>query len=467
MDSVISAPGGGRYTAEHFEERTRNRGREFTRRLGNIYTNAGLDPLKMSEQENQMLRHVLTEGNANFPPDPRHPNATIPIPDHILAAGGNLRDLLNEAWSLAHRSGLDIGYAKSGYFPRMYDLAKILTDGTGFTEAAKQVHKIMFDNDVGRPGANPEALFEKWNSKMSPEDKRNAPGSLRADMLGLGKNLARQRAIEAELANPIAAEPGKPGTDPIALRAELDQLRRLATANAERIHPVLSDHLAGLDADDWRLRMTTGAPTEFDGQGPSGRFLNARTLPPEADRLLRDYMFTDPAVALPHYFDAVSRRVAQAELFGADGKLLEQKLKQAEVAGAFGGDVQLFREMINNVTGRNQNRGQRQLQNIHQMLHAFTSAVLMSRAVWSSFAEPMNAALATGDMRVGFKAFANQFGALIRTASSRERTELAQFLNVVTTPMHDAVMMSRMGADYSTSPNIQRALCPSIIASPA
>jgi hypothetical protein len=447
LDSLASAPGEGRYTVENFEERVRNVGREFTRRMGNIMQASGLVPGKMSIEESQMLHHVLTVGTADFPIDPNNPAAgTKPIPGNILAAAGNMRDLLNEAWAMSRKAGLDIGFAKSGYFPRVYDLAKIMADGNGFHASAKELHQLMFDQELGPAGSNPEALFEKWSNGVKAEDKRLTGGApLRAPFAALGRNLERQREIEAA---------GGPQT-PVE-QAELKQLQREATNLATTLHPKLSEHLAELNADDWRNRMTSGEPTSFDKSGPSGRFLNARVLPPEADRIMRDWMWTDPAVALPHYFDGVARRVAQANLFGADGKLLEQQLRMAKAEGVSDADANTFREMANNVMGRNQERGSSQLQSLHQIAHALGSIALMPRAMWASWAEPMNAALATGDMRTGFKSFAYQMQALTSRASARERTELAQFLNVITTPMHDSVMLSRMGADYSDSPNIQR-----------
>jgi hypothetical protein len=68
----------------------------------------------------------------------------------------------------------------------------------------------------------------------------------------------------------------------------------------------------------------------------------------------------------------------------------------------------------------------------------------------------MNAALATGSAQVGFRTFANQFGQLMKTASARERTELADLLSVTTSAMHDSIMLSRMSADYSDSPVLGR-----------
>jgi hypothetical protein len=76
----------------------------------------------------------------------------------------------------------------------------------------------------------------------------------------------------------------------------------------------------------------------------------------------------------------------------------------------------------------------------------------MSRAVYSGLGEPATAALTTGYARVATQTFIKQFGGLIRTASARERTEIAEVLGVTRAAMMDSVLRSRMGADYSDSP---------------
>ena len=96
------------------------------------------------------------------------------------------------------------------------------------------------------------------------------------------------------------------------------------------------------------------------------------------------------------------------------------------------------------------------LMKFSNFIHAAGSLALMPRAAWSALAEPMNAALATGSMRVGLETFANQFGQLMRTASARERTEMAEYLGTVTSAMHDSIMLNRMSANYADSPALNK-----------
>ena len=459
MDRLATAPGEGRYTPENFEEAVRYRSRGWTRRFANILKNNGLDPDTMTDEENQMLRHVMTTTNEplRYPVDPLNPlGRTKPVSDNIKNAAGPLRKLMNEAWAESRQAGLDIGYAKNGYFPRLYDMAKIFSDKLGFTAASNKLHDFMFDKEVGDPGANPEALSEKWTT-LSKEDRDNAPGDLADNMKALSKNLARQRAIENELENPLAKTLKSPGTDPVALKAELATLKAEAATIAADNHAALRTHVSGLATDDWYRRLTGSEQADFDKTMPSANYLKARTLPPEADVYMRDYMHTDVADALPHYFHAASRRIAFAERFGANGQGLQALFQKALDAGMRPEDKIRFEKMVNTVTGRSQTGGVLDfLQPVHQALHAAAAIALMPRAVWSALAEPMNAAMATGSMKVGFKTFAYQFGSLVNKASAKERTEMAELLNVITSKMHDTVMMSRMSADYSDSPLINK-----------
>ena len=89
-------------------------------------------------------------------------------------------------------------------------------------------------------------------------------------------------------------------------------------------------------------------------------------------------------------------------------------------------------------------------------VHAFGATTLMGRASWTSLHEPMVSALMTGSPAVGLRAFAHQFGAIARTASSKERALLADFIGVTTSRMSESLMTSRTGADYADSPTISR-----------
>jgi hypothetical protein len=437
-DLLAASPGEGRYTGEFFEEAARGRARSWSNRFANIMAASNLDPENITPQLDAMIRHHMVTGETSYRGEV--------IPPNILKAAGRLRNLMDVLWQTSHDAGLDVGYA-SRYYPRLYDMHRFFADPEGFRGAATQLYRLMFDRELGTPGSDPQALLEKWTSLSTTDRDLAQDPNLAAQMSELKKNLARQREIEASQ-NPTPAE-----------RAELAQLKGEAQQLAIDAHDPLGDHIADLNADNWHARMMKGGHADFDATGPSGKYLNARTLPPEADTIMAPYMHTETADAIPNYINAVARRTAYAERFGANNEILEQAWEALrKVPGIRGEDIQKFEQLVDTVTGRSNNHlgPMKDLQHITNVIHAIGSLALMPRAVWSSLAEPMNAALVTGDVRAGFKIFASQFGQIFKQASAKDHAELANFLGVTTSAMHDSIMLSRMSADYSDSPRLNR-----------
>ena len=454
LDSLATAPGSGRYTPENFEEKVRVTSRDWTRQFGNMLEDAGFKMAlssivqsrvgsneAMTTEQGLMLRHGLVTG------DTKMPDGT-PIPANIQKLTGQVRQLLDVVWSHARDAGLDIGYAKNGFYPRIYDRYQAAADPAGFRKAAHELYSFMFDQELGAPGSDPQALLEKWTTM--PRDTRalSTSNSLPVDMAELNRNLRRQREIEESPA-PTAAE-----------TAELNQLKIDAEQLAIDAHDPLRDLIATTNANSWHANLTGGAMSDFDTGAPGGRFLQARVLPPEADQIMAAYMHTDPMVAIPSYLHSVARRAAYAKLFGANNERITEAIdKLNRIDGMSGDDVSKFFELVADVTGRNQ-RGAwvRFGQNAHNVVQGLGTLAMMERAVWSSLTEPVVAGLATGQMRAAFKNMGYTFGQLMRTADARDRTALAELLNVISSPQHDSVMLSRQGVDVNDQPQMGRLL---------
>ncbi len=459
LNRVAAAPGEGRLTHENFEEAVRRRGRGWTTRFGNILRNAGYkDANTLTVEDGEMLRHALTTGETSYPLDPNDISRTgpgKPIPDHLTTAAGHLRQLMDEIWRETHDAGIDVGYARSGYYPRLYDALKVTADEGSknrFLDQAQRLHQHMFDQELGPPGSDPTALLEKWTT-LPKTDQNLQPirGTdtmvLQGHMNELRQNLRRQAEIAEQL---------KAGPNP-TLEAELGQRKDEARQIAEAAHDMLRDHVSALAANEWLTRIKSAGMHDFDSTGPSGKYLQARVLPPEADQIMREFMRTSPTDALPNYFHAAARRISYAERFGANGEELDAMMTRIhDIQGMNTEDANWFRQQIDTVTGQQNTSGMRGLMKLSNFIHAAGSVALMPRAPWSALTEPMNTALATGSMRAALETFGNQFGQFFKTASARERTELAEYLTTVASGMHDSIMMSRMSADYSDSPTLNR-----------
>ena len=454
-DSVAAAPGEGRYTGETFEEAVRRDARDRTFKFSNILVNHGLldaggyDPGLMTTDDARMLRHVLVTGESRMPRDPTDPSAgSDPIPANIIAASKPIRMLLDQTWDKSHKAGLDIGYARNGYFPRVYDKQRAADDPAGFKTDAKLLYRKMFDDEVGKPGDDPAKLLEKWTSMPRATRALATDPDLPGQMTELRKNLQRQAEIEA---NPMPTP---------SETAELKTLQGEAKQLATDAHDALRDHVADINGDHWWANLTGGALADFDTAAPSGKYLQARVLPPEADTIMRNWMDQDPMSAIPQYFHNVARRVAYAERFGPQGeKLAEATEKLNAIEGHHGGDTTLFMNLVADVTGRNVNVGHnRFLQATHNVAYAGGTLALMPRAVWSSVAEPVSAGLATRRFAATWRSLGDVLGHFAGTATARDRTALAHFLSIVQSGMHDNIMLSRMGADYSDSPKMDKLL---------
>lgn len=483
LNRLATQPGSGLLIHRTFEEAIRygenlDQGlRAWMRRYAAALSQTALDPNNSTVEEQQMLRHYLTTGEKTYPIDPLDPSAGVKqMPANIAPAAEQVRQLLNDVWHAMQDAKIDVGYAKSGFFPRLYDLQKIFANTVGFKKAAAHTYKFTFDQDVGTPGDNPGNLVEQWMG-LSREERQNADPAVQGQMQQLVKNLNRQAAIEenqrrqAELqANPNrtpqeTAELAQLGAKAAAERTELGQLKKDAQALAQAAHDPVGNHVAETGASEWLGRLLSGGAHDFTQTGMSGNYMKARKLPPEADLFMRDFMHTNPFDAIPHYLNSAARKIAIVERFGnntADGtpQELARIIKQAGEAGVRGEDLQDYKRYMNMVLGRDNTDGAKPLQRLTTLAHAGGSIVLMPRAMWSSLAEPMNANLVTGKSGAGFRIIASQIGQLMDYVRSRpsEITELAHFLNVTTSPMMDSIILSRMGADYADRPALNRLL---------
>jgi hypothetical protein len=413
----------GRIIGATYEQAVREASRVNTGKLGNILAHYGL--ADMTDREGLMLRHVLTEGDPNsFVPEEGKP--AVPVPRNIVEASSKIRYLLDQEWERNAAAGVKVGYARNGYFPRIYDDVKIAGDEHGFKDAAAKLHAFMFEKEVGGDPAKLLAAHDRM-----PEDVRDRlPANVQDAVRDLRKNLKAQEVERAA----IAADPTHP-------TAKLDQLTAEAADLHDQLHDPLRDEFASNAANTWWTRINVGDPTDFDTRGPSAAYLRTRSLPPEADTIMREYMVNDPTLALPRYFHQSARKVAYAERFGAPtesapgGAGLDALLKRASDGGAHKADIAKMREIVEGVTGRQKSGVPAGVARAANVVHAYGSIALMPHAAWSSLSEPMAALAVTGRLRAPIQAFAAILGEVGGTADSKLRAEIANAVGILTNPL--------------------------------
>lgn len=277
----------GRHIGPVFEEDVRGHARPNINKTSNILAANGLDwseqahtPTQQMIQsrtgavrdvntEKAMLRHTMTEGrDDNFVPTGSKTGKAVPIPDNIKAAGASLRFLLDQEWRRNQKAGLDVGYARNGYFPRQYDDHKIYGNETGFKKAATELHRTIFEKDVGDDPAKLLAAHDRM-----PKDIRDglAP-DVQDGIKDLRANLKQQDRLQS------AVDDGT-HKDPVAAKAELDQLK----TDAAKLHDDLHDPVRGLyaqtAANDWFTRINNGDPADFDTRGPTASYMRGEIAP--------------------------------------------------------------------------------------------------------------------------------------------------------------------------------------------
>ena len=434
----------GRQVGQVFEQEVRQRSRQDNAAFENILRDHGLT--EMTPMEDLMLRHVLTEGDKHTFVPPGETKA-FPVRDNVKLAGGKLRYLLDTVNDRNISSGVDVGY-KAGYFPRQYDTNKIFNDRAGFQSKVSELHKGMFDKAVGD---DPSKLLAAYDAMHSDDQARAAAADpdLEARVKALRANLAKQDHIQTALDEGTHANPAQ-------ARADLDRLRAEAGDLHDQLKDPLGDAHSQGEASRWWLHEVAGGPAEFDRRGPNASYTRERVLPPEADKLLRDYMHTDIASVLPHYFQQSARKVAYTKRFGQSGGEIDNAMDMAADNGSRPEDIASLRRLIEVSTGKLPSTTAVPLENALNTVHALGTMALMPRAIFSSLTEPAALLARGGTLGDTMGAFAKQIGQAFGTAKGKERAELARLVGVTTSHFYDTMMADRSNAEYRDSPKLSR-----------
>jgi hypothetical protein len=456
IDKLAMKPGSGRGSPQPtFEERSQELGKGWVMRMSNILANKNLAGKQLrgkNYSNNDALRHALTTGEDEY--------QGKPLSENMKKAVGQLRELMDEVFKSLSDAGLKIGYSKSGHFPRQYDTKRIWRDSQGFILDATELHKLIFDQEVGPSGDDPQALLDRWRT-LSDDDRRNIGTQETIDgMDALAANLREQRAIERDLNDPNFTG------DKAKRQDQLDALKDAARELAEKHHPAVRDDLSKNAATEWEGRIAKGYPNDFDTVGPNASFMKARVLPPETDQIMEKWLMRDVQSVLAGYMLSAGRKQAYVETFGhpsaasVGGRELERLIhlmhQQGKDGGFKGEDIGVVRDVVEAVAGRTSSRRLRNFAKFANVVQAYGVVRLLGRSALSMLSEPYVSALATQDVRVGLKAFAAQFGNLMHTSDAVQRAELMDFIGVTTGVMYDDAMQARNGTEYADSMGFHR-----------
>jgi GNAT superfamily N-acetyltransferase len=424
-DMLVTAPGEARAVGRVFEEAVEQRMKQGFNRLGNIVAEYGLDKLDAAGLRN--LRDLLISEDVPAPPSVR--NAAIA-----------LRRFLDMEWYRNQQAGLDIGYARNGYLPRMLDMAVVMTDKAGFVTKAAEVYKIIFDTDYG---ADAQAVMERGESYSGVREFLRQARAAGLDVKPAVKIL---RALRRAEANAMTSD------DPDIAQARVLQLQEELLEAIDALYDDTRNAYGLRRAEHWHTSLMTQSVQDFDAMAPDSRYTKSRKLPPQADKLMEDYYINDPIEAIQSYIGQSARRTEYATRFGAKGEKLQKLFDRMATSGVSPEDQAYIKKMVESLTGRAASNLPQALSGALNYMHAMGTMMLLPRAVWSSLAEPTAAAIRSGDIRDAFRPYVNMAKMIAGTADAKEWAQITRVVGAVSNSFADTISANRFGGTFDSTP---------------
>jgi hypothetical protein len=264
-----------------------------------------------------------------------------------------LRKLLDEQHEYLTAAGVDVGYIRGRYYPRIVDEEAVLKDAPGFKAKAAEVYAKM---------------------DMSPEEATQA-------------------------------------------------------------------------AEEWYGRILGVQNGAYASGLPSSKATKGRTLPPEADEILKDFYSRDPRANLAAYFRQTSQAAEFARRFGKNGEKVDELFNSMLKKGMDPRQVENVRHHFESAAGllyrTRPDAGASALSWIQ------TAGVLrlLPRAVISSAAEALAVGIRAHDVGAGFKALGDSYAEVFGMRAPDDMKATAEMLGIVGDAMNDLVIAANFGGE--------------------
>lgn len=417
--------GKGQFVGETFLEAVSARRSRNLNRLSNILRKHDL-PTVMTPEQDQMLRDLLITQDVSD------------APANFVAAASAIRQLLDQEFYENQNVGLDIGYVKNGYLPRIIDMPKIDFDSAGFLAKAGEVYEIVFDREFGTEAdallADEEKFVAFWKTvkSLSKEQPINGAKPFRKAWNELN---ALYRAM---------AKSDEPDSFSEAIGKKAEEVTELLGELMAETRPIYGT----VKAERWLSAMRTSDMDDFDAHSPNADYAKNRELPPEADKLLEDFYVNNPVEAIVTYLSQSAKRTEYARTFGPKGEKRKAIFQKIAGDGVSIEDQQALQRIVDIATGRERSTIPKSVQGALSFIHAAGTMVLLPRAVLSSLSESVTAGMRTQDVRNSFRALAQLIGGALGTASGRERAELARAIGIVDDMLVGELAEARFGGTF-------------------
>ena len=435
-----------------FEEGVRNSGRRFFAIYDQLTKKHKFD--EYTDAQMKQLRLILTSDET----------ATANADQAVIDAAGDLRTrLLNPMYDYMIQNGSEINYVQgNGYMPRMLDALLVLNDKAKFIGkdtpgrgAYNLYADVIYENEYG---AYEQGSLSQMKDLLSLSKKLDVDLQSVEDLVIAMENIK----ITEDTIKSLKEE----GRDTAKQEAKLKKQIEEASGVHEEAYNDLRDPYAEAAANDWFDRIQGRLAYDPSANGAQGKFAKKRKLPPEADSYMVDfYLNTNEAIL--EYIPSVVRKTEFDNRFGAHlvpkGKrkkgglpaqqknYMEYLLEEAQQGGLTANESIQVKKILETVTGTSTNTDS-VLASIANKFNAFGTMALLERAVLSSVAEPITAAVQTGSVRDGLKTLAYSFDGLftgLRGENARRRKiyydQLANIMGVIDLPQTGDMIANRFG----------------------
>lgn len=424
-----------------FEEATDRQVKRFSVKVAEVIRRYNLEKLE-PEQMESLRRLLVSQPDGKATPE-------------LVEAADKIRNIFNEAWYYGDNAGLKMGYAANAYLPRMPDMAKIDTDKAGFVKAASNVYEVMFDNKFENFDTEESQLIGVLNAgiKLQKAARRGLPPF--ATGLDPDEVDALSTAIKLYKVARADAKAVDKSDDPDIAQAKADESMQKAVDAVADIYESIKRADSELNAARWLENMMVGGSiTQVPGASPDADFLKGRVLPPEADVLMKDYLANDVLWLMMDYLPKLVRRAEYERRFG--GTKLDQLKRQMNAEGVMRSDIDLVEMILAKLSGAVYDNSMGTAAKTIQTVQALGIMAMLGRAVLSSVAEPMGAAIQTRDVRDAFRSMGATLGAFWPSATTREREELAAAIGLIGDPHMDTMLSNREGGQFQDDPNMSK-----------
>lgn len=342
---------------------------------------------KLDKAQRDVLRDLLTQ---------REGSAPVADDMGLQPLASAMRKAYNDEWYANRNAGIDLGYvADAGYLNRQIDRELVAGRPDDFVEQATKAYELAFDRDVGTDAEAIAADPDKLEAFIAVAGKAGVSGV-------------------RELRKAIRDE-AKPEDVAKAVEGMLDEARTAYSVTA---------------ASDYRdaiLHVETFTDHTATSTLPNSE--KRRTLPAEADDLLRDFYNPDPVSALVSYVRSSVRRTEWATRFGVKNEIAKQLDKDMAAQGVPASDRQYVWNLVDRMADRYRRTGLLANPGVVATLGVLRikgTLAMMGRAFTLSFFEPASIGIVSGNATHSLKAVAKTWGNVFIKGSRDEQMEWAR-----------------------------------------